>query len=332
MKSVLHIGVQSPYYSSSGIAKGFHESGFEDYSFINFQSIRVNYGVEYLRKQMIDVAIENKPDLIFCHIQVKDVLDIETAKALSDIGFVLNFTEDCRNDVSWYEEISPHIGLTVFTNYEDVETLKSKGLRSEYLQTSYNDLIYHPLKQKPTADYGEIIFIGNNQSKSNLNFPFAEERVEMVNCMKKEFGERFKVWGNNWGNSRVLTPNESNIAYNSCRIAITQNQYHRKGYTSDRTFNAFGSGAIVIQQHYDGYYQDFKTTPFLLSAWQSFDDLKILCKHKFSPRNIEQSKENIPYMKERHTWKNRIEKLKEYIIHYDPLKQKYLTPTIRVNA
>ena len=298
---VLHALINAPTYSSIGIEKGFRENGF-DYVGFDWQHSRFSNGVEAMRKEFIKLARKEEPDWIFMHIQNSDAIDLSTAEELSDMGTLINFTEDVRDDISWYRKLGFCVDLTVFSNKEDVAVMKLYGYRSAYIPTSYNDIWFN--KQPKSKSYGDIIFLGSNYLTSNLNFPQAQERYDMVQFMKSQFGERFQVYGRDWG-TRTLNPQESVQAYNNCKIAITHSNFKRAGYTSDRLFNSLGCGAFTIAQYYEGCEEHFENK---LITWDNFKQLKYLCISALQNDYIREKNaaELHQIVQAKHQWKNRI--------------------------
>src|SRR5258707_12298352 len=109
MKSVLHARIDSSSYNSDGIKNAFIENGFEYEDFF-WQKVIFNSSPEEMMDRLIGKAHMERPDLIFVHMQQPRALDVETAKELSKVAFVVNYTLDVRNDNSWYKEIAPHLG------------------------------------------------------------------------------------------------------------------------------------------------------------------------------------------------------------------------------
>lgn len=311
MRSVLFVKIEAPTYSSIAMVNGFKENGFTVME-LDWQHIRFSEGIIALREQILEVAERRGPDLIFLHLQNSDVLTVELATRLQELSFVVNFTEDVREDTTWYENIAPHIGLTIFTNRNDVHKLRQMGIPNvEYLQTSYNDVWYKKLSRREDVDYGEIIFIGNNTVGTNLNFPLAQQRVDMVEFMKKHFGHRFRVYGIGWPGSRMLNPQECITAYNNCKIAITHNQFYRDGYQSDRGFNAMGCGACTIVNYYPNIENDFH----YIESWDTFDILKKKCELalQYEDRRVKVFELTHHEVLSRHRWANRFAELKTII-------------------
>src|SRR5258707_15470496 len=97
MSSVLHSMIEAPTFPSKGIECGFLENGFE-YTGFDWQRCKYNSSVEEMMDRLIGKAHMEKPDLIFLHHQNPDSLDVGTAKELSKVAFVVNYTLDVRND------------------------------------------------------------------------------------------------------------------------------------------------------------------------------------------------------------------------------------------
>jgi spore maturation protein CgeB len=285
------------------------KEAYQEVRSIDWQTIRFNGGKEGLNilwDKIISECISFSPDLIFVQIQRPDVLSVDQFKKLSEYGFVINYTEDVREDISWYQEVASHIGLTIFTNMEDAAKVENGC----YMMVSYNDVWYRP-RPKTEKDYGEIIFIGNNYVNTNLNFPQAKERQDMIKFMEEKFGDKFKAYGIGQSNS-MLSPEQCIEAYNNCKVAITQNHFKRKGYESDRGLNSMACGAYTILQHFEGIEEMFKDAPYL-AVWKDFEGLEKLCNFYLYEAN-EDKKLMADYTKNNHNWVNRIKFIQSALI------------------
>lgn len=319
MKTVLLIKIEAPGYSSVGLENAFKEH-FQEVHSIDWQSINFNNHGE-IWPEINAKCLEVMPHLIFCQFQ-KEKLKIDQWKKLAKYGYVINYTEDVREDTTWYEEVAPHIGLTIFTNIDDVEKLQAKGIMNvAYLPVSYNDVWYK--QQQPTEKYyGDIIFLGQNYVGSNLNFPQAQQRQDMVKFMKETYGDKFQAYGLGQENQMLTYPHNVE-ALNNCKIAITHSNFKRKGYCSDRNLNALACGAITIQQEFEGAYDMFKDCP-TLTLWSKFDELEMYCNyflHAFEMRikAIHDLKRDwAMYIKIHHTWKSRVRDIIELMAGRKP--------------
>lgn len=309
---LLFIKQECMAYSSIAMVKAFKEVGYDVLDF-DWQNYRFENGLENLNEEVIRLSKGFNPAVTFVHLQLPNVFTVDTFKYLSENSFVINFTEDVREDTTWYEEVAPHIGLTVFTNEDDVEKFNQKGIPNVvFMPTSFNDLWYRPMP-KTEIYYGDIIFVGNNYLGTNHNFPKSQERYDMVQYLKKEFGDRFQVHGLNWGKEiKNLNPPQVIEAYNNCKIVITQNNFERKGYQSDRAFNAIGCGAFVLAQNFEGLNEQFDGNLFW---WENFEELKEVCNNllEATPYREKLAKKTREFVLCNHLWENRFEYLKQLV-------------------
>lgn len=314
MKKVLHVGITAPTYSSDAIEKSFKDV-FGDVMYYDWQAARFNLGTELMRTDLLKTAHAYSPDIIFLHFNHNsEALSIDNYEELSKIGFTVSYTEDVRHDISWFEKITPILGLSVFTNVADVEKLKLLNINNTlFMPVSYNDLWY---KKQPKTEkkYGEIVFLGNNYVNTNLDFPKSSERQLMCDALHREFGRRFQSYGNGQKN-KMLNPQEAVECYNNATIAITQNNFTRRGYQSDRGLNSMGCGCATVMQYYDGIENDF---PNLIGGnWKSIEELIFLC-NLYTESNGKWIRNQLAHYQyetvtTQHTWIKRAQELQKTI-------------------
>lgn len=313
MLKVFHVGITAPTYSSESITKSFKDV-FGDVLFFDWQFHRYNYGTEGMQDLLMIEAEKYKPDIIFLHFNHNsEALSIDNYKKLSELGFVVIYTEDVRDDNKWFETLLPIVGLCTFTNRSDVYHFISSSRFSNvaFLPVSYNDIWYK--RQAPTLkNYGDIVFLGNNYVNTNLNFPKSLERQEMCEALKAEFGDRFQAYGNGQENP-MLNPQEAVACYNNALIAIAQNNFDRIGYQSDRALNSMGCGCATIMQHYTGIDGDFPN--MVGGKWKTIPELIELCHTYLETFWMRTQLAEYQYetVIKNHTWMNRAEKLKSII-------------------
>jgi len=303
---VFHVGITAPSFSSEAITKSFKDV-FGEVHYFDWQFHRFNFGTEGMRSNLLLEATVYKPDLILLHFNHNsEALSLDNYKQLSEISTTITYTEDVREDISHFVNIAPIVSKMIFTNIDDVETLKSKGFNNAtYLPVSYNDIWYHK-QGKTIRDYGNIVFVGNNHLGNSLNFPKAQERVDMVAALKKEFGDKFQAYGIGQEN-KPLNPQEVVECYNNTKIAIGQNNFNRKGYQSDRCLNSMGCGCATIMEWYEGIKNDFSEIE--TQSWKSIDELIAMCNLYLSQDWVRQIMSDLEYkiVTENHNWKNRCE-------------------------
>ena len=228
-----------------------------------------------LDNKLIETAREFKPDLIFFQLQREGILKIDTFRALSEMGIkVINWTGDVRHPIpQFYFDYAPFCE-TSFSNFTDVLTMKEYGYKSRYLQIGYDDHVFFP---KGVVRDIDIVFMGNNYGEHK--FPLSKYRIDMVTRMKKEFGDRFKVYGNNWewkdgsfnGNQK-----EENNLYNRTKIAINFSHFNYSRYSSDRMFRLTGSGTFCLSHDYEDVDMDWQVGEDI-AVWKDIDELIEKC-------------------------------------------------------
>jgi spore maturation protein CgeB len=242
-----------------------------------------------LQNKILETSHNFKPDYVFLHIQSGNAIRIETIKELMKNSKVVNWTGDVRHPLpEHYLHIGSHINLTLYTNENDVETSKIRGVNTDFLQVGFDKTYFNPLGRKDSK-YEPILFLGSNYPHSN--FPLTDLRVQMVLRLKNEFGNDFGVYGGGWmsyGNGNITNYEEEGTAYRSCKIAINLSHYAYKRYSSDRLFRILGSGAFCLTHYFPEIEKDFKVGEELV-VWENLDDL-VLKIRKYLNNNNEREK------------------------------------------
>lgn len=316
MKSVLHIAINAPTYSSRGMELGFKKAGFTDYEALDYQAIRLNEGTDGLLQRMIAKAHICKPELIFVHIQNNDILDIETVKKLSNIGFTVLYNFDCRNkaESKWMYDLAPYFGLVLFSNEEDVNNCKELGIKNTAVLQSSADFLFYDKTGIKVDKYPEIVFVGNNYVGTNLNFELAHERQDMVDFLGLEFDDKFGAYGRGQFN-QMINQQEELFCYNSAKIAISQSNFDKELYTSDRIWKIMACGTFCLVRHFDGIEKLFERG-IHLDWFTGLDELKEKINYYLENEDERESIARIGmnYVRENHTWSNRFEEM-ELIIN-----------------
>lgn len=203
------------------------------------------------------IAKSLQPDIVFFQIQSENVVSPEIAREVKKHSkFVVNWTGDVRQPTpSWFLPFGKEIDCTLFTNETDVNYCKKHGVNADFLQIGYDETIYYPSNQKKELD---IVFMGNNYT--NL-FPLSAQRIEMVSRLKKRYGKRFHVFGNNWGKFADGNLNHSQHeeakVYRKSRLAINLSHYDLPRYSSDRMLRIMGCGVTCLTHNFKEIDKDF---------------------------------------------------------------------------
>jgi len=142
-------------------------------------------------------------------------------------------------------DLAPYVSCTSFSNMDDVNAMRSLGFKSEYLEIGYDETIYKP--EGEVLNMPEIVFMGNNYGRNY--FPMSGFRLDMVNFLRQEYGNRFGVYGNGWdfanGNFNHSQYEEAK-AYRGAKIAINCSHFDSDMYNSDRLLRILGSGIMCL--------------------------------------------------------------------------------------
>lgn len=314
--TVLFAGIYAPTFDSKFMVKGFQQAGYNVID-MDWQRIKLTEQSLGLRERLIGSASMHQPDLIFLHIQSENVLDKETVTRLQRIAPTVLYNFDCRafEKTQWIYDLAPHIELTLFSNKEDVRRCEFLGIKNTAVLQSSADYDHYrkgKLTDGDKAKYPhDIVFIGNRFDTSNLKFDNAVQRNEMVEFLRNEYGDKFFAYG--MGFSRLVNQQEEVLIYNSAKIAITQNNFIRSRYCSDRVYRAMGCGIMTIQQYYPEINKDY--TPQVASTWLSFEMLKGEIDKYLEDDNLRfaKSKSGSEWVREKHSWYNRVIELKELL-------------------
>jgi spore maturation protein CgeB len=183
------------------------------------------------------------------------------------------------------------------------------------LQSSADPDIYKP---GGTKERKGIVFIGNNFLNTNHQFPLSKERVDMVEFLKKEFPNDFKVYGNNWGDSHITVfkddKNEEVDLYQSALISVNHNNFNHTSYTSDRLWRSVFSGSLCITKYFKGVEKLFDMYN-QVECWNTLGELKRLIEHYLSHpesaiRNASGARE---HALANHTWSSRVKEMMAFI-------------------
>jgi len=211
--------------------------------------------------EILRIADEFKPDLIFIQVQDGGPISVQTVEQLSKISLAINWTGDARQPIPlWYYHWSPYC-ITCFSNELDVNVFKQKGLKSEYLQIGIDPEIFHYYEGEKGND---IVFMANRY----MHFPESRNREFIANKLKKTYGNHFSLIGNGWPNAN-LNLNGNQIAearfYSGSKIAINHSQFAIDRYSSDRLYRILASGCFCLSHHFPGIEKDFEPGKHLVT-------------------------------------------------------------------
>jgi glycosyltransferase involved in cell wall biosynthesis len=264
---ILHIGLcvqQKPY---NGFQKAFIDVvGEENYREIATSEKDLNVNILLLFNQF-------KPDIVFMQIQSPDIISKGVCQIMKDAGaFIINWTGDKRHEVpQWMIDLAPNVSLTSFSNMDDVNTMRSLGFKSEYLEIGYDETIYKT--EGEALNMPDIVFMGNNYGRGY--FPMSGFRIDMVDFLRQEYGDRFGVYGSGWayGNGNFNhSQHEEAKAYRGAKIAINCSHFDSLNYNSDRLLRILGSGTTCISYDHLGMKETYKNNVIYFKDFQVLKD------------------------------------------------------------
>lgn len=262
----------------------------------------LNCGEEGFNEKAVQFAKELRPNIIFVQIQQPGILTIDTAKELSEIGFLINWTGDVRTETpQWMVDLGNIVHLTCFSNMVDVENCRGVDINSAFLEIGFDPERYKKHKvHQPTP---EIVAHFNSYG----NFPLSNYRNEIVEALKEEFKDNFGLFGNSPGAKADFNHDQvqESINYNNAKIAINCSHFNYNRYSSDRLLRILGSGPLCLSHDFEGIELDYKKRVHL-DTFCDIPELIKKCKHYLS-NPLERdliAKKGFDYAHKNYTFKN----------------------------
>lgn len=271
---ILHIGLCANGHPYNGIQQSLSKVS-------NYYEIPTNH--PNINSHAMEMCDRFKPDVVFMQIQAPNIIKPETVRYMRKTAKVFNWTGDVRSPIpDWYYSVGRECSATLFSNMVDVLQMRRDGMDADYLQIGIDPEIFCPEGEYIKCE--DIIFLGTHYDGM---FPLTKDRYEMVRAMKEEFGDRFGVYGGNWGKWTSGNLNGDQISeaalYRGCKIAINFSHFNYKRYFSDRMIRITGSGAFCLSHDYVGIREDWNAGEI-----ETFSDTKELiekCHYFLKPEN-----------------------------------------------
>jgi spore maturation protein CgeB len=316
MKKMLHI------------ALGDHNTGLwaamnRQFNTLHLDWTKYQNNSSRLRQEVVKAFTTFQPDIVFMQLQRENVIRPDLAQYMTSKAFTINWTGDVRHPIPyWFVELAPSIDITLFSNTHDVDQMKHRGLKSDYWQVGYDPKIFSPHVHRYENVTPEIVFLGSNYEFTQSRFPLSKLRYDMVEKMKKEFGNRFKAYGGNWdrlGFSEYIdNQTKEAVLYNSSKVAINLSHFNYGKYSSDRIFRLMGSGGFCLSHHYKDIESEFEVGHHL-DTWKSIPEL--IEKTHYYLRNVYERERirlnGVMHVQETGSWQKRMIELDELITKHN---------------
>lgn len=304
-----------PHYT---VKKAFERHFFPCYTYDWVSRWKKLGSKQNAQKEFLQVLTDKKPDYAFLQLQNPDHMSIEMVREYSKHTKVINWCGDVRDYPQWhkwFEEIGKEIYLTLFSNMTDVEIMRDRGIRCDYLQIGYDQHWYYPGIEKSGP---EIVFCANHYPQ----FPLAKYRAEVVKALSKEFGDNFKLHGSGWEKegirSRYINCETEGQVYRNAKIAISVSNFNYVRYHSDRLLRIMGSECLPISHEYFGLTDDYGPGENIVT-FSDIPELIERCHYYLKHEDVRKIIARNAHMKAINdcTWDNRCKELIQLIERYD---------------
>jgi len=209
---------------------------------------------------------------------------------------------DIRGSVPDYMwDIAPYATALVTCN-EYVEELKEMGYKAHFLPSGVDETMFN--KSVKPEKGGDIVFQGGNYT----GFELSDQRFKLIKALKKEFKDKFQVYGTGWnefGNDNTNgNPDRECAIYRGAKIAINFSNYQRDQYTSDRMYRIMASGCFVLSHWYPNYEKDFPNLITFETPKECIKLIKYYLEHQ--KEREENSLLHYNLVREKNKWSDRV--------------------------
>lgn len=209
-----------------------------------------------VRKQLEDEVAEFKPNLLHLQIQHATVIDSATINNLKNKYpnmIITNWTGDVRNYVPpTYKAIAKVSDYNLISSTGQLDKFRNEiGKDIKYWQIGYNPKLYKPFSgnENITKKY-DVVFAGNYTNKEK--YPGTSTRLETCQLLRKEFGERFGLFGHGWPRGSIKIngsweQRRMTELYQKSFSTVSVSHYNDiEHYFSDRLLMCLASGIPTI--------------------------------------------------------------------------------------
>ena len=274
MVRVLYLPLNFGSVQQTGVYEAFRTLGCEleifDY-FLHYHNAGSNQRVA--RGKLIEVVRRFEPDLVYCQIQHTTIIDAETIASIRTFCprvKIVNYSIDARLYIPGpYFSVSKVSDMNLITSTGQLQMYKDNGVNNiQYLQVGYDPNLYKPEAEPKESYEFDAVFLGNINNVEN--YPGHPERVDTVTALKKEFGDRFGLFGHGWPRElKSLGSIDINQAvtdvYSRSFSTISVSHFNQIGhYFSDRLLMCLASGRPTVSWHFPGYDSYFVNNQDLL--------------------------------------------------------------------
>ncbi len=268
MAKVLYLPLAYGWVDQQGTKDAFLQAGqnllsFDYYDFYE----KHNKDRPLTCRELLKLVDSFRPDLIYAQIQHTDILTgqvFATIKSKYPKTIIANYTIDVRNHVPLtYLDIGRQADYNFISSTGQIsifeQALKKKV---QFLQIGYDPSLYHPALKQPDAFEFDCVFIATNNPREG--YPGVVERERACRLLKREFGNRFALFGAHWpndlGSKGVVDQRKVAEIYQKSVCCLSISHYNDLNhYFSDRLLMCLASGRPTVCYrfpHWESYFTD----------------------------------------------------------------------------
>lgn len=247
--------VVHPHYT---LQKAFEKHFFPCYTYDWLQA-KNKVGMQQAQLQFLEFLKKEKPEYTFMQLQNPDNMTVEMIREMAKHTKIIQWSGDIRQTDAWYkwfENIGREIHLTLFSNMTDVEIMRARGVKADYLQVGVDTGWYYP--GASVTDEYDIVMSAHNYG----NFQLSKYRLEVGMALRAEFKDRFRLFGGGWEKHgfKTVTTNckEEADAYRSAKIGISVSNFSFKRYHSDRLLRIMACECLPLSHSYEWLDKDYE--------------------------------------------------------------------------
>lgn len=252
-----------------------------------------------------------RPDVMVLQCHAAEIIDanrLAAARAVHPSMVVINWNGDVWEPGYLATDVVAmlrHVDLMLGVNLDALDQLTSMGIATGYWQNGFEPVKEADYPDTPAHDV--VILMSNNQGRRN-------EWEAVFDSLPGDVG----LYGSGW--KRGTRNTTYNFAYGRAlcaraKITIGDNQHEKRGFVSNRLFEAMAAGgAILLQQHVPQLEQltGLKDGVHYV-AWTDGDDLREKVAYWLNPKQdkkrLQMAKKAKAFIMERHSFEARVEQL-----------------------
>lgn len=261
---------------------GHYKSGLRD----AFAGVGLVYELDYINTRGFDleaIVKDFQPHILLaqCHNSYELQLHkLVAARAAKPDMIAVNWNGDVWEEGLTSEKMLAylrHFDLVLTVNELAIPVLEEHGIRGAYWQVGFESVDESKL---PSVHSHDVVFLAN---------AYSPQRLELGEYLKTFHDLDIGLYGRNWPQSDGYTVYAFDVGralYKAAKVAISDNQFpDRRGFVSNRLFEALASGVLVLQQRVAGlqgltglvagkHYIEWVTIDDLIEAIETWVNLK----------------------------------------------------------